>query len=114
VVLMYGSGLQVTNEHSDVETSTASDESSSAHPWTVVTSPTARAAAAARSAEQDDEVSSPQASELKQASESLEKRAQQTAAKSGSPPRSGAHAIIPVCASISLLDSRRFFASHLN
>lgn len=57
------------DEHSDVETSTASDDSNSVHPWTVVTSPSARAAAAAKAASvpEEGEVSSPIASDPKPA-----------------------------------------------
>jgi hypothetical protein len=60
--------VQRPEEHSDVETSTASDESG-AHPWTVVTSPSARAAAAVKAASvpEEGEVSSPIATELKPA-----------------------------------------------
>ncbi|CAL8468843.1 g8384 [Coccomyxa elongata] len=60
------------DEHSDVETSTASDDSNSVHPWTVVTSPSARAAAAAKAASvpEEGEVSSPIASDLKPATAS--------------------------------------------
>ena len=63
--------MQRGDEHSDVETSTASDESNGAHPWTVVTSPSARAAAAAAtkaaSVPDEGEVSSPIVSDLKPA-----------------------------------------------
>lgn len=43
--------MQGTEEHSDVETSTASEGSSGGAPWTVVTSP--------RKGAQDEEVTSP-------------------------------------------------------
>lgn len=60
--------VQRLEEHSDVETSTASDESG-VHHWTVVTSPLARAAAAVKAASvpEEGEVSSPIATELKPA-----------------------------------------------
>lgn len=78
--------MQRGDEHSDVETSTASDESNGAHPWTVVTSPSARAAAAAAtkaaSVPDEGEVSSPIVSNLKPAVA--------TPVKPATPPRPGA------------------------
>lgn len=77
------------DEHSDVDTSTASEGSNGAHPWTVVTSLSATKAAATAAADavvsEEGEVSSPVANDLKR--QAHPKSAAASPAKAATTPR---------------------------